>query len=153
MVIKQRHLSRIVGLRRVLRRRLSALVSAGWPPDTSGAMSLPPSTMGQLIRLVVSQPEHGEVSSRRRWRRCYLYLHILQHDRLQRTPSSRFEQCHKVTVRDTMMEADVCLDCWPAKMSVKDGLSRLQAHSLVVAVEQLAQALDCTKRQLRQPGP
>src|SRR5262245_18110785 len=50
------------------------------------------------------------------------------------------------------METDVRLNSRPAEMSVKDRLGRLQPHSLVIAVEQLGQALDCARRQLRQQG-
>jgi hypothetical protein len=35
------------------------------------------------------------------------------------------------------------LDGRPAEMPIEDRLGRLQAHSLVAAVEQVAQALDC----------
>jgi hypothetical protein len=43
-----------------------------------------------------------------------------------------------VTVRDTAIEADVCLDCRPAQMPVEDCLRRFELDALVRAVEQLA---------------
>jgi len=63
-------------------------------------------------------------------------------DRLQRATASDFDQRCKMTIGDTATETDVCLDCRPAEMPVEDRPGGLQTHSLVVAVEQLAQALD-----------
>ena len=42
-----------------------------------------------------------------------------------------------MTVRDIAMKADDRLDSWPAEMPVEDRFRRLQAHSLVITVEQL----------------
>ena len=51
-------------------------------------------------------------------------------------------------VRDTTMETDLRLDRRPAQMAIEDRLGRLQTHSLVTAVQQLAQSLHRARRQL-----
>ena len=56
------------------------------------------------------------------------------------------KQRRHVTVRLCAPKADVRLDCWPSEVPVEDRLGRFQAHSLVTAVEQLAQALNGSGR-------
>jgi hypothetical protein len=55
----------------------------------------------------------------------------------------RFEQRSDVTVGLRATETDICPDRRSAEISVEDRLGRLQMHSLIGAIEQLAQTLDC----------
>jgi hypothetical protein len=73
----------------------------------------------------------------RQWIGRHFHLHILQQDRLQRATARDLDQRCNVTVVTTAMEANVRLNCRSAEMSVTDRLGRLQAHSLIAAVEQL----------------
>ena len=73
-------------------------------------------------------------------------LSLIQVYRLGSPLPRHLDQRRNVLIRDTTMEGDVCLNCRPAKIPVEDRLGRFQAHSLIAAVEQLAQPLDSARR-------
>ena len=92
----------------------------------------------------VSVAEGSCCRSRRRF-----YLHILQHDRLQRATASHLDQRRKVIVRGIGIEVDVGLNCRSAQIPVEDCPRRLELDTLVAAVQQLTQARDRARRQFR----
>jgi hypothetical protein len=91
-------------------------------------------------------------SLRRRHHPNYLNIIVIQRDRFQRSAASHFQQRREVLITNAAVETDVGLDGRTAQVAIEDRLGRLQAHALVVTIEQLAKALDRTRRQLCQSG-
>ena len=60
-------------------------------------------------------------------------------------PASDLDQRRQVAVGATATKADIRLNCRTAKMAIEDCLRGLESDALVLAVQQLAQALDSAR--------
>jgi hypothetical protein len=99
--------------------------------------------VAQVCAIAYAQVLLGE------WQRIvhrHFHLDILQLDRFQRSAAGDLDQRGKVTVGFSPVEVDVGLDRGATEMPVEDRPRRLQAHALVGTVEQLAEALDRSRR-------
>jgi hypothetical protein len=85
-------------------------------------------------------------SLRRRRHSNYLNIIVIQRNRFQRSAASHFQQRRDVLITNAAVKTDVGLDRGTAQVSIEDGLGRLEAYAFVVAVEQLAESLDRTRR-------